>query len=356
MAAALSNAQLQQVQAQLSAHPEILKAIAADNQLFQHQGRQAYILKNGAKGPADILKQYGINFPDAGDYQIQQQPDGSVTLKRQNWFQRNADWILPVATIGTGGAVNALTAPAAAGTATATDVSTSLAPDAAAAGGGGAGAAGGGAADAGTLGSMAPGAELPGGLPSAAMPAAAGTGFGAALKAALPTIIGAGASLGGAAIASHGNTEAAKIAAAQQQAALDQAKLIYQQQRADLSPYRQIGASALGPLSFGLGIAAPTPTQGPFDTSTGPQGTTVGMPTTTGPIVAAGAKDAQGNPLPNAGQNQVIPNPPTYAQTHAATLSTIGASANIRDPQTGLVHVVPHDQVGAAMQNGGVLV
>jgi hypothetical protein len=173
----------------------------------------------------------------------------------------------------------------------------------------------------------------------------------------LPTIIGAGASLGGAAIASSGNTEAAKIAAAQQQAALDQAKLIYQQQRADLSPYRQEGAAALGAINFGVGLPSITPTQGPFDTSTGPQGTTVGAPTATGPIVAAGAKDAQGNPLPGAGQNQVIPNPPTSAQT-MGTLSTVGGGGTVRiqDPTTGLVHLVPQGQAAAAQQAGGRLV
>jgi hypothetical protein len=195
------------------------------------------------------------------------------------------------------------------------------------------------------------------GLEAAAPIAGAATGFGAALKAALPTIIGAGASLGGAAIASSGNTEAAKIAAAQQQAALDQAKLIYQQQRADLSPYRQEGAAALGAINFGVGLPSITPTQGPFDTSTGPQGTTVGAPTATGPIVAAGAKDAQGNPLPGAGQNQVIPNPPTSAQT-MGTLSTVGGGGTVRiqDPTTGLVHLVPQGQAAAAQQAGGRLV
>lgn len=109
MAAALSPQQLAAIEAQLSSNPAILQALADEQRKLG--GRMAA----GGNNPdprfqqsrANVLRRYGIEFPDAGDYQILVDPSGQVRLQRQNWFQRNADWIVPVATIGTGGILNA---------------------------------------------------------------------------------------------------------------------------------------------------------------------------------------------------------------------------------------------------------
>lgn len=109
MASALTPSQLAAIEARLSQHPEMLKALKADAAKFG--GKFQYEHPNDPRarqGPADILKQYGIDFPDAEDYQIQVDPAGQVKLQRSNWFQRNADWVLPVATIATAGLASGL--------------------------------------------------------------------------------------------------------------------------------------------------------------------------------------------------------------------------------------------------------
>lgn len=120
---------------------------------------------------------------------------------------------------------------------------------------------------------------LTGGLASVAIPALAGggaaAGSGASAGAAagggivagggssllhslLPTIIGAGTSLAGAGIASHGQTKAAELQAASADKALAELKRQYELQREDLAPYRNLGAGAVGNLSYLGGIAPPT--------------------------------------------------------------------------------------------------
>lgn len=174
--------------------------------------------------------------------------------------------------------------------------------------------------------------------------AAASTGFGAALKSALPSIIGGGAALGGAAIAAHGNTEAAKIQAASADKALAQAKAIYEQNVARQSPFVGLGTSALGPLSFGMGLPDPN-VKAAQDAATAQQGQ---------PIVALGAKDATGQPMAGAGQNQTIPPPPTYNQQHAGTLASMGGgTVRIQDPATGNIHLIPQSDAQAAIASGG---
>lgn len=175
---------------------------------------------------------------------------------------------------------------------------------------------------------------------------AAGGGFAGALKAALPDIIKGGATVAGSVLEAHGNTEAAKTQAASDAAALAQAKQIYEQQRADQGPYRQSGYSSLNALNYGLGLPeVQIPTDAP-------------APST---VVAQGAKDAKGNPLPGAGQNQVIPPPPTDAQQRSGSTSSLntlggGGVVPMRNPQTGLVHLIPSTQVAAAEQAGGMRV
>ncbi len=223
--------------------------------------------------------------------------------------------------------------------------------------GGGAAAAGGSEVAA----SMAPGAELAAAVPAAT--ATASTGFGAALKSALPSIIGAGASVGGSAIAAHGNTEAAKTQAAasekaaqiqadQLDRALAQAKYIWQTQRADQSGYRSSGNNAMGALDFGLGLPAPSFDAPPVDPSIANPAPTTG--------VAPGAVDASGKPLPGASTAPSVV-PPTMAQqqTNNPNASPLGTSGGglvpVRSPE-GLVKLIPQNDVPSALQAGGTRV
>lgn len=185
-----------------------------------------------------------------------------------------------------------------------------------AAGAGGAAASGGGAAGAGT----------------AATTAAAGAGGGSLLHALLPSIIGAGASLGGTAIASHANTEAAKIAAEQADKALAIQQQQYALQRQDTAPYRALGQGAVGNLGYLSGIDLP---QSKIDELSST------VPNTAPP------------PLPNA---STPPPSSTLASLGQPQASTNAGLVPVKNPATGLIHLIPADQVGAAQQRGGVLV
>lgn len=70
----------------------------------------------------------------------------------------------------------------------------------------------------------------------------------------IPAIIGAGAGIGGAAIASHGATSAANTQAASADKALAVATQQHDQERADNSPYRAAGGGALNSLTSLLGV------------------------------------------------------------------------------------------------------
>lgn len=142
-------------------------------------------------------------------------------VARENAFTRNADWILPAA-------AGAVAAPFAAGAA------------GGAAGGGGAAAA------------------------SAAAPAAAAASPFATLfsPSVLPYVIGAGTSIAGNVIASRGNTEAARIQAESADKALALQKELYDTQRADLAPYRELGLGAIGQLRHGMGYGVNPASQG----------------------------------------------------------------------------------------------
>lgn len=74
----------------------------------------------------------------------------------------------------------------------------------------------------------------------------------------VPAIIGAGASVGGAALAAHGATKAADTQAQASDRALALQKELYEQQRSDLAPYRQLGYGALGTLAGLVGQPAPS--------------------------------------------------------------------------------------------------
>ncbi len=98
--------------------------------------------------------------------------------------------------------------------------------------------------------------------------------------AIITTVAAVGGSVGGAVIASHGQTEAAETnAQAAEKAgdktaqstreALDFQKQVYGQRQAQLSPYSTIGTGALNQLSSGLGIRPTTPVNVPMTLSNG---------------------------------------------------------------------------------------
>jgi hypothetical protein len=137
--AALSDAELARITQQLNANPAIAPAIEANRLNYGNiQGmRGSHPLKPGEvayKPTPQIYKQFGIDFPDANDYKVVQDPQtGQYSLQRDNFFQRNADWLLPVSVIG-GGAAGVIASGAGAAPG-AVPAATSSAPTAAAVGG-----------------------------------------------------------------------------------------------------------------------------------------------------------------------------------------------------------------------------
>ena len=181
-----------------------------------------------------------------------------------------------------------------------------------------------GALPAGAAGAGAGGA---GGAGTAATTAAAGAGGGSLLHSLLPSIIGAGASLGGTAIASHANTEAAKLQAEQADKALALQKEQYALQRQDTAPYRALGQGAVGNLGFLSGINV--------DERVPELSSTV-------PKTPYGVTAAQGVAAPQA----------------QASLSTLGQPSGggftpMRAPN-GMVLQIPNDKVAEAQSKGAV--
>lgn len=118
--AALSDGQIQAIEQQLNAHPEITQALSANMQRQGPRGgRLAYVNSQFAdqRAPAsDIYRQFGINFPDAEDYNIvRDQRTGQLHLDRHGFWSRNADWLIPVITFATAGVGSAIAAGAGAG-------------------------------------------------------------------------------------------------------------------------------------------------------------------------------------------------------------------------------------------------
>lgn len=213
------------------------------------------------------------------------------------------------------------------------------------------------------------------------------TGFGAALKAALPAIIGAGTQLAGAGINASQQDKALAATTAANQASLAQALQIYNQSRADEqaqlknqyalteqqradalrqyqqryaneAPYRNIGASSLGALSQGLGLG-PVSTDSNFDPNLiPPPSASVFTPapvsnlpitsgTTTAPTPTSGFTYNGG---PNAGVN--VP-----SSLSALTGSQTPTSGNVPvKAPNGIVYLIPSSQVAAAQAKGGQVV
>lgn len=275
-------------------YPEIEAKIAADPELQAAllEAQQAYIKGGGFSDPGflaaeqrffTIAKAKGISLPK--DYGIGL--TGNVT--QDSWIHRHGQQV-GLGLLAGGIAGGALTGGAAAP----------------AASGGAAGSSVGGAA------------------------ATAGAGGGSLLHSLLPSIIGAGASLGGTAIASHANTEAAKLQAEQADKALALQKEQYALQRQDTAPYRALGQGAVGNLGYLSGIN--------IDEKVPELSSTV-------PKVPYGVTVAQGVAAPQA----------------QASLSSLGqpttspSMVRVKAPN-GQIGTIPADKLPAALAAGGTQV
>ncbi len=332
--ATLSDAQLAAIEAQLSQNPAILQALQADQKKPGRTGRASTGAADDprfATGRADLLRQYGIDFPDAGDYQILVDPSGQVKLKRQNFLQRNAEWILPVATFGTAGVGSAL-------------------------------AAGGPAAT--TAGSTA-GADFVGPTLEQAGLHTGGTLAGLSTREWVG-VGGMAADVAGRWYAQRQADKAAGRQVDQSAAALALEKEMFEKEQArqaqldaedkrrydqdfeekqrigernyaDLSPYRNIGSGALSRLAFGVGI--PDPTQG---NARGTAGPAPSMP----PSNAA--------PSPTPMQPMTGGSLTALAGTPQAANVSQGSMTTMRTP-TGQTVLVPAAKVQEAIANGGTV-
>lgn len=317
MAAALSPEQIASIEQQLSSNPAILAAIKENAKRLTNSGRVG-----GHAGPQwqqtvnDVYKQFGIDFPDAGDYQIQVDPSGKVKLDRNNWLQRNADWVLPVATIATGGTFGALAPPAAA-------------------------------------------------LPGAAAPAVAGPAVTTAAvtapvvattvaatapslwsKIAAPlitTAVKAGTDLASTKIQTDAQKDAADKQIAADQEALAWQKDVFAQRQRQLSPYINAGTAANDQQAYLLGL---TPSVSPFGGTPGSGTPSTGQP---------GAPPQPTAPLPGGGQLNPVATPPTGTESTSFTNLAPARQVKLRAPD-GTTRMVDATQAPYYVQRGALVV
>jgi hypothetical protein len=310
--AKLSDADVARINQQLAADPQWAQLVQAANAEQQQatSGAIPYGDYIAGKTPAQqaILQYYASHNiplgPNSGNNAVVQ-PDGTLKLNHPyKQFAKTA----------------ALSAGAAAGGALAVGA---FAPAA------GAGAVGaGGAGTAGTV----------------AGTAAAAGGGSSLLHDLLPTIIGAGATLGGTAISAKANSDAAKIAAEQADKALALQKEQYALQRQDTAPYRALGQGAVGNLGFLSGID--TQSAVPELSSTVPK-VPYGQQA---PSAAGPQQNAQNLADRTAGIAQGI------GLSQLGQPSQSGGLVPVKNPATGLVHLIPQSDVQAAQQAGGQMV
>ncbi len=224
------------------AHPEYLR---------EHPELQGdYELVSGAMLPPSTreqLKDYNPVWGNAkGEGGVGMEKKSGLFSKWETWLQLGlgAAVAAPVAlpALGVGGAAGGSSAAAGGAAAGAGAVPALEGGATLAANLGGAGALGAGGAAAGT------------GAAAAANPSIWDKIFGKTTADKVMTGLGMAGGLAGSLIQSN---QADKATKAQQEAAAKALELqsnIYQQQRADLAPYRQAGASSLSALTYGLGL------------------------------------------------------------------------------------------------------
>lgn len=199
----------------------------------------------------------------------------------------------------------------------------------------------GGAAAAGALAGTAGGAGAATTAGTTAAGTAAGTGASAAgttaatvggsslLHAALPALIGAGSTVAGTVIQAKAQSAAAKKQQEQDDKALAIQQQQYALQRQDTAPYRSLGLGAVGNLGYLAGIDVNS--RVPELSST--------VPNTAPP------------PLPTK------PTVPGQALGNLVSQPAGGSGlVSVKNPATGLVHLIPAADVAAAQQAGGQVV
>lgn len=174
---------------------------------------------------------------------------------------------------------------------------------------------------------------------------------------AIPAIIGAAGSVGGALIQRHAANSATQAQTDASDKALNLQRDIYTQQRNDLAPYREGGAGAMSLLNLGLGITpqgtATVPgltSDGPHTSARGPNGepgqvaqrNPNAQTTTFVPATAYTGDTAVPRGLASLGQS------PAQAQTSSSYVT-------MRAPD-GATRQVPANQVGFYQAKGAEVV
>jgi hypothetical protein len=310
MADTLSDSDVQRIQQIVNSDPQIqqlLQQAKQDQRATVGKGAGAFAQQYSNQIKAR-LQQLGATVPH--DYGVGM--DGK--FERAGFLNRNQDWIAGATFAGLGAG------PFIAG----------------------AGAAGGGAA-AGGGGSAASGTAAGGGVAGGSAAAAGGNVFSKLFSPnVLPYIIGGGVNL----IAAKMQANAANKATDAQTASSDKAaqvlKEMYEQERADLAPYRAIGLGGLGQLSAGMGYTIDPKTFDPTQASAPPKNPA--------PYVVPGAKDASGNPFPGASTGpQEVPTPKATPMGRNG-LSSVGALSTGSGPTgpSGTITVMaPNGEVRA---------
>jgi len=301
------------------AHPEYLQS--------HPELRQGYEIVTGAALPQstrDALKGF---HPVWDKGQAGMQKDSGLFNKWETWLQLGLGSALGgVAAAGALGGAGAAGGGAAAGSAT---------------GAGAVPALGGGATLAANLGGA--GALGAGGAGLAAPAAAAGGSFWKDLLGvgSAGDVLRTGANLAGNYLQSRQIDKATQAQVDAANKALELQRRIYEQQRSDLSPYRNIGSSSVSELSRLMGLPAASDTTTPFFQPQGGSGAPA-APLVTGPT---------GAPAPH----QTNPNnAPVVGQAVPRTLSGLAGDGmvNMVSPD-GRPARVPQNQVQAALAAGG---
>ncbi len=317
------------------AHPEYLQ---------QHpELRQDVDIVSGSQLPPTTRAALKDYHPNWGGDTPGMQKDSGLFNKWETWLQ-----------LGLGGALGGVAAAGALGGAAAAPAATTAGGGSAAAGttaGAAAGTAGAGAGAAGTGAAATGGTLASTALPTsyvAPMAGSAGINSAAALGTAGTSswwkdLLGIGtkaqaartaANLAGNYLQSRQVDKAVQAQVDAANKALDLQSNVYQQQRADLAPYRNVGSASIGELSRLMGLPA-------------------GSDTTT-PYFQQQAQAQQATAQQNQqAQNRQPPAAPSQAVPRGGTISGLGDGfVNMVSPD-GRPARVPQAQVNAALQAGG---
>lgn len=308
MSKASDTATAERVQAALIANPAALKAFIENRKkprAFRTPGKEG---KDGfGVDDTTLLKKFGIELPH--DYAIKIDDAGQPTVKHLGWWERNSDWALPIATIGTAGLASAFLPAAAAPTLLGpTGVAASVSP--------------------------AIPASLAAVPTAASIPAATGAVTTAAAKAPslwskiagplTSTAIQGATQLVGQHMANQANSEASEAELAAQKEALDWQKEVYAQRQAQHAPYIQSGNEANTRLSELMGLPSGNPNRPPVTNAPTPGPAAPTAPATTAPTApatpaTAPAPQAVTMRTPSGRMIQVPPDKVEEAKQHGAT-------------------------------------